>query len=129
MAIDRVQVNEGSAKTVTFTLRDNAGTVVPLANIDTATLTLYDLDTFAPNSSPQTGIVNDRLEQDVKNANDVTIHATSGLVTWAMQGEDAVIVTPRRQMERHRGCFIFVVDDIPLTYELEIDVLNLRSVA
>lgn len=128
MAIDRIRANERSSKTVSFTLKDNAGTVVPLADIDTATLTLVDWDTHVPGESPN-AVINDRDAQDVKNANQVTIHATSGLVTWAMEPDDNIIVTARRQIERHRAEFRFVVDSAELVYPLEIDVINLRSVS
>lgn len=129
MALDRIYVNEGSSKTVTFTLNDNAGLAVPLANISTAILTLYDVETYEPGVSPTVGIINGREEQDVKNANNVTIHATSGLVTWAMQDEDNPIVTIRRQVERHRALFRFEVSTgARLEYEFEIEVKNLSPV-
>lgn len=127
--MDRIRgVTEGSGKTVTFTLTDSAGIAVPLADIDSATLTLYDLDTYRP-GSPVLGILNSREAQNVKNANNVTIHGTSGLVTWVMQPEDTVIVTERRQVERHRAMFRFVVAGVALDYEFEIEVTNLRSQA
>lgn len=130
MAIDRVRVNEQSSRTISFTLKDNTGTVVPLASISTVTLTLYDMGTYAPGVSPAVGILNSRDSQNVKNTNDVTIHPTSGLVTWAMVPDDSVIVTPRRQIERHRAEFHFTTTTgVQLDYQLEIEVLNLRKAA
>jgi len=129
MAIDRIRpVNEQSSRTVTFTLKDNTGTVIPLASIDTAQLTLYDMGTYVPAGSPGVGIINDRNLQDIKNDNNVTIHATSGLVTWSIQPEDNVIVTLRRQVERHRAEFRFVLTNgAELDYQCEIEVTNLRK--
>lgn len=128
MAIDRIRVNEQSSKTITFTLKDNAGAAVPLSAIDTATLTLYDMDTGTPGASPTTGIINGRDAQNIKNAHDVTIAATSGLITWELQPEDSVIVTARRQVERHRAEFLFVATSgATLDYQLEIEVVNLRK--
>ncbi len=129
MAIDRIRVNEGSSKTISFILKDSSGAVVPLASLGTAELTLYDLQTYVPSGSPVVGILNDRNAQDVKNANNVTVHATTGLVTWAMQSEDNVIVTSRRQVERHRARFRFVVSGVELDYPIEIEVVNMREAA
>ncbi len=128
MVLDTIYPTEGSSRTVTFTLVDNAGVVVPLANIDAATLTLYDLGTYEPGASPTVGIINSRDAQSVLNANNVTVHSTSGLVTWAMQDEDNPIVTPRRQLERHRAMFTFDVGGVILAYELEVVVKNLRPI-
>ncbi len=127
MAIDRVRVNEQSSRTVSFLLKDNTNTVVPLSSLMTLTLTLYDLMTYVPGASPVVGILNSRDAQDVKNANNVTVHATSGLVTWSMQPDDNIIVTARRQVERHRAEFRFVVGSAELDYQMEIEVLNLRK--
>ncbi len=127
MAIDRIRVNEGSSRTVSFTLKDGTGTAVPLSSLTTAQLTLYDVQTYVPAGSPVVGILNGRSAQDVINTNDVTVHATSGLVTWAMQPEDNVIVTSRRQVERHRARFRFVVSGVELNYPIEIEVVNMRA--
>lgn len=128
MAIDRIRANEQSSKTVTFTLLDNLGSAIPLANVATAQLTLFDWDTYVPGGSPVTGIINTRDVQDVLNTNDVTIAATSGLVTWSMQPEDNPIVTVRKQIERHRAEFRFVTTSgAELDYQFEVEVVNLRK--
>jgi len=126
--LDRVRVHEQSSKTVTFTLLDPAGVAVPLANISTAQLTLLDLDTYVPGASPTVGIINSREGQDIRNAHNVTIHSTSGLVTWEMQPGDNPIVTLHRQIERHRAEFRFVTTaSAELNYPIEIEVVNLRK--
>jgi len=129
VAINRVRANEASSKTVTFTIQNQDGTAVPLAELVAATLTLYDLETYVPNGSPVVGIINSRDDQDVLNANDVTIHATSGLLTWVMAPEDNVIVTAKRQMERHRAEFHLVSVGGSFDFEFEIEVVNLRKAA
>ncbi len=130
MPITRLRTNERSSRTVTFTLLDNLNVVVPLTGIDTASLTLYDMGTYVPAGSPVVGIINDRNDQDVKNTNNVTIHATSGLVTWLMQPADNIIVTVRRQIERHRAEFRFVTTTgAELDYQFEVEVVNLRKAA
>jgi hypothetical protein len=119
-----LSVSEGSTRDVTFTLYDSAGVVVPLASITSAFLTLWDVDTYEPGGSPTVGIINGRESQNVKNANNVTIHSTSGLVTWTMQAADNPIVTARRQVERHRAKFRFVVGSAELNYKFRIEVRN-----
>ncbi len=124
-----IRVNEKSSRTITFILKDNTGTPVPLSDLDSLTLTLYDLQNYTSGISPIRGIINARDGQNVLNANDVTVHATSGLVTWAMQPDDNTIETARRQIERHMAEFRFVVGTTELDYQLEIEVLNLRKAA
>lgn len=78
------RLHEGETQVAAFTLYAgaDAGTAVPLTDISTATLTLKD-------ESGNT--INSRSAQNVKNANNVTIHSTSGLVTWAMQAGDTTV--------------------------------------
>jgi hypothetical protein len=127
MAIDRVRVNEGSTTVIEFNVLDADGAAVPAASLTLATLTLYDIGTYVP-GSPVVGILNSRDQQDVNNDHDVTISdSTTKLVTWTSQPDDHVIVTPRRQLERHRAQFHFEWATGEFNYELEIEVVNLRS--
>lgn len=122
-------VPEDSSRTVTFYLKDNAGVVVPLADIATAELTLYDLLTYIPGTSPA-GVINGRDAQNVLNDNNVDIHVTSGLVTWSMQPEDNPIITEKRAVERHIAEFMFVLNSgVKLWHKLEFDVDNMRRKA
>lgn len=131
MAIDRIRVNEGSSKIIEFDILDENGSIVPAANITVATLTLYDRETYQPGASPSVGIINGRDAQNVLNGNNVVI-ADSGspankLVTWTMQPEDNPIVTPRRQIERHRAEFHIEFSTGEFNGEVEIEVMNLRK--
>lgn len=123
--MDRVRVNERSTKLIEFDVLDEDGAGVPAANLTTAQLTLYDMDTAAPGESPDESILNDRDAQDVLNVNDVTISSV-GHVEWTMQPDDNVIVTSRRQLERHRAQFLFTWVGGEFRQEIEIEVLNLR---
>ena len=127
MALERVYMNEGESKDVCFTLTDTAGVAVPLSSIATAQLTLYDVETFEPGASPSDHIINGREAQDIKNANNVVIHSTSGSVTWTMQAADNPLVTERRQVERHRAVFQFTTATAALPKEIEIEVKNLNT--
>lgn len=124
--MDRIRCTENSTKVVTFTILDQAGDPVPSASLTAATLTLFDLQS-GTGGSPAIGVLNSRDGQDIKNAHNVTIHATSGLVTWTMQPADNIIVTERRQVERHRAMFTFTWSGGSFDYEFEIEVVNLRK--
>ena len=73
-------VPERSMALYTAYLKDETGTVVALAAIATLTLTVRDRLTNT--------VINARSAQNVLNANNVTVHATSGLVTWTLQAAD-----------------------------------------
>ena len=64
---------ERSSARYTAILKDEAGVLIPVANINTLTLTLFNLK--------DESIINTRSSQDVKNANNVTIDS-NGLLTW-----------------------------------------------
>jgi len=126
--MDRVRVNEGESEPVTFILRDTATSLpVPLADIDSATLTLYDLETYDRDASPVAGIINGRDGQDVLTDPTIVIHATSGLVTWTMQPDDNPVFTRRRQIERHRAVFHFDVGGLVENYQIEVEVVRILS--
>lgn len=134
MAIVRERFNEGASGFIRAQIVDQAGDAVEVASLTSATLTLYDVDTGSADVSPAEGIINSRDQQDILPAgspfeeNDVEYEA-SGYFQWNLQPEDNIIVTPRRQVERHRAMFIFTWNGGSFPYELEIEVVNLRKVA
>ncbi len=65
-------------------LKDEDENVILLSTISAATLTLYDVYSEE--------IINSRNNQNILNANNVTIDATSGLLSWLIQAEDNIIV-------------------------------------
>lgn len=76
-------------------LRDENGVVVPRASLTTLTLTLYDA---------ATGTVI-RSNQNANGANNVDVHATSGLMSWAIQTGDTTLVNTSLaagEVEEHR---------------------------
>lgn len=77
---------ERSSGVITATLTDETGAPVALASMTALRLTLYDQRTRK--------IINTRKDQNVLNANNVTMGAANGLVTWAVQPDDMAIVTP-----------------------------------
>jgi hypothetical protein len=78
---DQREVVAGTTPVFTATLKDHAGTAIPAAALTSLTLTLW---------SRKSGIAI-RDQQNVLNANGVSIHATSGLVTWTLSASDTAL--------------------------------------
>lgn len=117
-------VTEGNSVIYTAILKDAAGVVLPLASIDSITLTLYDVATGT--------IINSRTAQDVLNTNQVTIHATSGLLTWsALPADMAIVGTPDAgDVETHVALFECVYSTTKgLNHEVTIYVQQLTNVS
>lgn len=131
--MDRLRFNEASTGAIEFDIVDEAGIGVPTADLTAAQLTLYDVDTAAPapDGSPAQGVINGRSVQDILNTNDVTIvdvgSPGAAHVTWQVQPADNIIVTARRQVERHRAMFRFTWSGGAFDYEIELEVVNLRK--
>jgi len=114
-------VTERTSAQYTATLKDSAGVALALTSIVTAVLTLKDVEAAS--------VINSRTAQDVKNANNVTIHATSGLLTWNIQPADNVIVTTGTEIELHRAVFeIVYATDQKLVHEVYLLVRNVSGV-
>ncbi len=119
------ETKEKTGAKYTATLTDADGTAITLASISAITLTLYNVATDAT--------INNRSTQNVKNLNNVTIHATSGLLTWLMQPEDNVIAGTGISIgahEHHRALFEFTYtgNGSPGKHEVDILVENLNKV-
>lgn len=120
---EEYDINEDSYAPYTTTLTSDGSTAIALASIDTIEMTLINV--------ADGEIVNSRQKQNVKNANNCTMHATSGLFTWAIQPEDIEIVgtTPIGHEERHLATFTITWDTSKkMHFEVELHILNLRSV-
>jgi hypothetical protein len=96
----RIYPQEAAPFTYNFTLVAPDDTPIPAAQLSTLTLTLYTVDDGS--------IINSRDGQDVKDANNGTLHATSGLFTWQAQSADNPIVdqaVPVGHYEHHVARF------------------------
>lgn len=124
-AVKVFAIKEKTTPKYTATLLDEDGNAIPLSSIDTITLTLYNL------SATTRDVINSRNAQDVKNTNNVTIHATSGLLTWSMQIADNAIADALKRVERHRACFVFTYSGGTKrgTHEVDFDVENIEKVS
>lgn len=92
---------EKTTQFYTVTLKDEGGVVIPLADLATLKLTYYNVANGA--------IINSRNDQNVLNANDVTVHATSGLLTWVLQAADTAIINDAQEIELHRALFVWTL--------------------
>jgi hypothetical protein len=125
--VSRHRVDEGSMLGISFTIVDRNGNAVNEADLTVGTLTLYDYDTYVPTASPVEGIINDRNHQDILGTgsplgdHNVTYVADGG-VEWLSQPEDNIVITPRRQVERHRALFHYEWNDGEFNKTVEIDV-------
>lgn len=109
----------------TVTIKDQAGAVIPKANISSFKLTLLNLDDDA-----QT-IINSRnaQEQATGFTGDLTVGVSDGLVTFKMQPADnqLILLTPgqNQRYERHRLIFdITLTNGTRLVWQDEIVVEN-----
>lgn len=123
-------VDEKVSAIYTATLKDENGTVVPLSELLTLTLTLYDADQGEPTLATA-NIINSRNVQNVKNTNNVTFHATSGLLTWSIQTADVPIIDSDKLTELHVARFDFTYGTPTKTgrHEVGLRVRNLRKVS
>src|SRR4051812_43137329 len=88
--------------------------------IETLTLTLFDKVTQA--------IINSRDEQDVLNANGVSVDLSTGQLTWALIPADNVILDDTLRQEEHRARFTATWNgsNKQMQHEVTIKVVNLR---
>lgn len=119
-----VECDEESTLTITTTLKDASGVAVASADIDSITLTLIE--------DVSGSVVNSRDAQNVLNANNCTMHATSGLFTWNVQSGDTSIVSTDTLVgyfEHHLATFVVTWDTTNnLPWRVLLKVRNLRSV-
>ena len=99
-----------------FTMKDEAGAVIPAASLTSLTLTVYSLQSGA--------IVNSRNAQNVLNANNVSV-SEGGVVTWIQQIADVTILNDALTEETHRCLFVFGWNSggNPRSYPHELDLV------
>lgn len=113
-------VEEDTSYRLSMSWTNQNDTPVALADVANLTLTLYDVRSGI--------IINERGNQDILNVNDVTYHATSGLLIWAIQPEDMQSLG-NTSVERHRALFHLVLVDGASAYkEIDFLVRNLITV-
>ena len=110
---------QGDSFSFTATIKDAAGTVIPLANMTSLTLTYYNED--------DQSIINSRDGQNVLNLNNCTYHATTGLLTWIGQPADTTVVNSRIEEEVHIGLFKWTTATESGSEEVQITIENLAK--
>lgn len=92
------RIKEKQTGIYTFTIKDEAGVVIPGSSLTSLVLTVY---------SAQSGtIVNSRNAQNVLNLNQVAV-SESGVLTWTQQVADVTILDDTLDEETHRCLFLF----------------------
>lgn len=111
-----------------FTLKDDTGTAVPKSSVTSLKLTLINLDSDAQD------VINSRNAQEHAPAfsGDVTMHDTSGLITFNMQPSDNILQagTPSQgqRYERHRVIFDITAGGKRYVHQEEILVENAETI-
>ena len=90
---DQREVVAGTTPVFTATLKDHSGVAIPAAALTSLTLTVW--------AKPSLAVIRDAV--NALNANGVTIHATSGLITWKVSAADTALTDadPRIDSEAH----------------------------
>lgn len=113
-------VTEQTSARYTATLTDETGAGVAGSSLDTAILTLFDENTGE--------FLNNRDQQNVLNANGVTIDENGNLV-WLIAPEDVAIITDATRYEKHRAVFVFTWSGTKqLVHELQMVVTHVETV-
>lgn len=76
-------IKEKQSLKLNFTIIDEDGNPITLANLNALTVTVWNKDTAA--------IINSRTNVDIKNANGGFFHATDGTGYWVMTPADAAV--------------------------------------
>lgn len=119
---------EKSTPIITFQLVDENGAGIPASALNSFELTYFNEKTNA--------VINNRLEQNVLNANNVTVDS-SGNVTWVMQEADTVIVDTGAVgvgvKESHIASFSWeydgTVSDMRGRHEVQMYIINMGLVS
>jgi hypothetical protein len=115
-------IAEKTTQVLTCTIKDETDTVIPVAQIGTLTLTLYNQESRS--------IINTRDNQNVLNANNVTVHSTSGLLTWLLQPADTAIETTSKSIEVRVALFQWTFGSSKQgKHEIVFKIRNLEKVS
>lgn len=124
-------VKERTNSQYKVTLKDEAGTLITKASVTLLKVTLFNLDDDA-----QT-IINSRNAQDhgpsgLNFAADITMGATDGIVTFAMQPADNAILggvpAAIQRYERHRLILDVTASSKRLVFQDEVIVENTEKI-
>lgn len=94
-------LKQNNSYKITFSFEDEDGTAIPLASLSTIHCTLYYYNPEITTSDTyHLATINSRLEQDIKNTNDVAI-TVDGDATWSVQPEDTAKLNSATEEELH----------------------------
>jgi hypothetical protein len=108
-------IHEGSTAVYTAAITDPDGSTVPGSAFSAVFLTLYDETTKE--------IINSRHDQNVLNANNVTVDG-NGLLTWHLQPEDTIMINTALKGEWHTALLVFEWTTGRHTHRFRMRVVN-----
>lgn len=119
-----LHVAERSTVHITAMLQDETGAAIPALVLTTLTLTLYVRDTAALT------IINGVDGSNILNANQGTVHPTSGLLTLVLTPADNQIINSTSEIEWHRALIqaTYNAGAKAMRYEIDFPVRNLNKV-
>ncbi len=97
MLVTQARYDEGATGDFSATLKDEDDVAISLASISALTLTLKNATTGT--------VINSRSAQNVLNANNVTVHATTGALLWEIQPADTTLEVSSESVEEHTAEF------------------------
>lgn len=103
-------IREGASSQITFSLKQNDGSLIPKIAILTLTVKLYDVETHTAGSA--TGIINSRNDTSIKDVNGGTLNV-DGTGTLDLTALDNVIVNNTLnigEIETHAALISFTAD-------------------
>lgn len=105
MADQYLKFRENNTYIVTFSLDDESGNNITLSSLGSLLLTLYYYNPDVTTSDRyHLATINNRYNQNVKNANNVAI-TSGGTCTWTVQPEDNSKLDQSTDMELHVALF------------------------
>lgn len=105
MASSSFFLDENNSYVVTFNLVDQDNSAIVLASLGTFQCTEYYYNPDIKTSDRyHLATINGRYNQDVKNANNITVSA-SGSVTWDLRPEDSAKLQANTDQELHLALF------------------------
>jgi hypothetical protein len=117
----RTPIDERTTPVYTATIKDADGVPIPLNQITSLTMTLFDNATGS--------IINARDDQDILNTNGVVVEETSGKLIWNMSEQDTAIGNDASFYESRIGQFVWTYGSGKRgTHEILFTIRNLEKI-
>jgi hypothetical protein len=117
------KIDEKTTPVYKATIKDAEGTPIPLDQITTLTMNLWNQATRS--------IINSRQDQNILNLNGVIVDPTSGALKWTMAPADTTIENPALSYESRVAQFVWTYSggNKRGTHEILFTIRNLEKVS